>query len=117
MWKGFGKIIGDFGEYVCKERKTEKNEELSIMGWRRSREIIQDPGHFKMKCNFGTRTTRHTWDRNMFSKMLTKVFQPFRSCGYEWPSQAGVSASFKLALKWFYGETLGLHTFRKGYMG
>uniref|UniRef100_A0A803W3K7 Mucin 5AC, oligomeric mucus/gel-forming n=1 Tax=Ficedula albicollis TaxID=59894 RepID=A0A803W3K7_FICAL len=26
--------------------------------------------------------------------MLTKVFQPFRGCGYEWPSQAGVSATF-----------------------
>lgn len=64
---------------------------------------------FKVKCNFGARITRHTWDGNVFWKMLTKVFQPFRGCGYEWPSQVEVSASFKLTLIWFYGNTLGLH--------
>lgn len=51
------------------------------------------------------------------SKTLTKVFQLFRGCGYKWPSQVGVSASFKLAVQWFHCETLGHHTFRKGFIG
>lgn len=39
MWKGIGKVIRDIGEYTCKERKTEKKEEISIMGRGRSREV------------------------------------------------------------------------------
>lgn len=48
--------------------------------------------------------------------MLAKVFQPFKGCGYEWPSLVGVPSSFKVNLNWFYGETLELHVFRKGFI-
>ncbi|XP_053801835.1 mucin-5AC [Vidua chalybeata] len=84
MWKGIGKIIRDFGEYACKERKTEKKEELSIMGWGRNRELIQDPGHFKVKSGNPSHNGRvcSTWGNFHFKTFDGDVFYFPGVCNY-----------------------------------
>ncbi|XP_053836669.1 mucin-5AC-like [Vidua macroura] len=84
MWKGIGKIIRDFGEYACKEKKTEKKEELSIMGWGRNRELIQDPGHFKVKSGNPSHNGRvcSTWGNFHFKTFDGDVFYFPGVCNY-----------------------------------